>query len=166
MRGDMNMKWNSLKRKVAGIAFIFTILLGSGMIFETTAQAQYRDRNWERNRDDRRDRDWNRRQQNERARQWERERRNRDAYVYRAPRTWPYGSYGNYGRSGIGGSSNYEVQKGYRDGLDRGQEDARDRKSFNPNNSSHYRSGNGAYREGFRRGYDQGYRQYANYRRW
>lgn len=164
------MKWSSLKKKVAGTAFIFALLLGSGMMFETTAQAQYRDRdrNWQRDRDDRRDRDgdWYRRRQNERARELARERwersRNRDAYVYRGTRTYPYGSYGNYG----GSASNYEVQKGYRDGLDRGQEDARDRRSFNPNNSSHYRSGNAAYREGFRRGYDQGYRQYSGSRRW
>src|SRR5215212_5807764 len=137
MRGDISMKWTSLKKKLAGTAFIFALLLGSGMLFETTAQAQYRDRdrNWQRDRDDRRDdrsdrqRDWYRRQQIERARQLERERewaRNRGGYVYRSPRSYPYGNYGGYG----GSSSSYEVQKGFRDGLDRGQEDARDRRSF------------------------------------
>jgi hypothetical protein len=49
--------------------------------------------------------------------------------------------------------------------LRRGQEDARDRRRFDPNNSSHYRKGNRDYREGFRRGYAQGYRQYVSYRR-
>jgi hypothetical protein len=49
--------------------------------------------------------------------------------------------------------------------LRRGQEDARDRRRFDPNNSSHYRKGDRDYREGFRRGYAQGYRQYVNYRR-
>lgn len=56
-----------------------------------------------------------------------------------------------------------DYQKGLRDGLRRGQEDLRDRRIADPNNSSHYRKGNNAYREGFRRGYVQGYR---TNRRW
>jgi hypothetical protein len=76
---------------------------------------------------------------------------------------YPY--YGNSSYYGYGNSYGYE-QQGFRDGLDRGQEDARDGRSFNPNNSSHYRSGNSAYRAGFRRGYEQGYGQYGGYRRW
>ena len=64
------------------------------------------------------------------------------------------------------GYNSRDEQKGYRDGLDRGREDARDRRSFNPNNSSHFRNGNSAYREGFRRGYAQGYRQNGYSRRW
>lgn len=146
-------------------------------------RVERQDRDGDRNRSD-----WNRRQQIERAREierarqlaWQRERererlRSRNVYVY--PRTYPnggsyggtYGGYGNYGgyRGGsYGGGNSYEVEKGFRDGLDRGQEDARDRRSPNPNNSSHYRSGDGAYREGFRRGYEQGYRQYGGGRRW
>jgi hypothetical protein len=174
MRGNKSMNWNRLKKAVAGTAVMFTLLLSIGVGLETTAQAQDRgrDRNWQRDRDDRRDNDWNRRQQSQRAREWEWRRqreqaRNRTPYVYRSPRSYPYGNYGGYGGYGGGnGYNNGEVQKGFRDGLDRGQEDARDRRSFNPNNSSHYRSGNGAYREGFRRGYDQGYRQSTGYRRW
>lgn len=143
-------------------------------------QTEQRDRSEQRDRD--RDGDWNRRQQTERAREierarqlaWQREReRERSRYVYTSPRTYPYGGYGNGGyRNGSGyggyggGYNNGEVQRGYRDGLDRGQEDVRDRRSFNPNNSSHYRSGNAAYREGFRRGYEQGYREFGGSRRW
>jgi hypothetical protein len=52
-----------------------------------------------------------------------------------------------------------DMDKGYRDGRDRGHEDARDRRNPDPNNSEHFRNGNGAYREGFRRGYFQGYRE-------
>ena len=59
-----------------------------------------------------------------------------------------------------------EEQKGFRDGLDRGQEDARDRRRADPNNSSHYRNGNRDYREGFREGYAQGYRQYRGRGGW
>ncbi|HEU0174301.1 MAG TPA: hypothetical protein VFV58_08550 [Blastocatellia bacterium] len=58
-----------------------------------------------------------------------------------------------------------EEQKGYRDGLDRGQKDARTNRRADPNNSEHFRNGNRDYREGFRRGYSDGYRQYARYGR-
>ena len=170
------MNLSRVKRVTTGAALGFVFLFSIGVITGTTAQAQDRNRRWDG--DDRRDTaqrdnrdrsDWNRRQQIERAREierarqlaWERERaRNRYAYSY--PRTYGGGyggSYGNYG--GYGGGSSYEVQKGYRDGLDRGQEDLRNRRSPNPNNSDHYRSGNSAYREGFRRGYAEGYRQFG-----
>jgi hypothetical protein len=63
--------------------------------------------------------------------------------------------------------------------LDRGRDDARNRRSFNPNNSSHYRDGDSgyrseygskeayrqAYRAAFRRGYEVGYRENSGYRR-
>jgi hypothetical protein len=58
-----------------------------------------------------------------------------------------------------------EERKGYRDGLDRGEEDARDHKRFDPNNSEHYREGNRFYKDGFRRGYAQGYRAHSRRRR-
>jgi hypothetical protein len=183
-RKGESMKSNLMKRVFAA-AFSFALLIGAGSFLTTTAQAQDRgrDRNWQRDdrRDDNRDRASNwRRQQIERQRQIERERalarqreweRNRS---YRTQRNYPYGGgyggytgggYGNYG-GGYGGQNNYEVQRGYQDGLNRGQEDARDRRSPNPNNSSHFRSGNSAYRNGFVRGYEQGYRQSAGYRRW
>lgn len=69
------------------------------------------------------------------------------------------GSYGGYGNSA-------EAQKGYRDGLDRGQEDLRDRRRADPNNSSHYRNGSREYKAGFRRGYTEGYNQYGRNRGW
>jgi hypothetical protein len=53
----------------------------------------------------------------------------------------------------------YQAEWGYRDGLDRGKEDVRKRRTSDPNNSSHYRKGTEIYREAFRRGYDEGYRQ-------
>jgi hypothetical protein len=58
-----------------------------------------------------------------------------------------------------------QEQKGYRDGLDRGQKDAKTNRRADPNNSQHYREGSRDYREGFRSGYFQGYRQFARYRR-
>lgn len=80
------------------------------------------------------------------------------------------GGYGMYRRNdgyGYGNNGNRaEVEKGFRDGPDRGQEDARDRRRADPNNSSHYKKGSSAYREGFPKGYVQGYRQYGNSGRW
>jgi hypothetical protein len=78
------------------------------------------------------------------------------------------GIFDSTAQARLGGRSSYDRredrQKGYRDGLDRGEEDARDRRRFDPNNSDHYRDGNNAYREGFRRGYADGYRRYARRR--
>jgi hypothetical protein len=66
-------------------------------------------------------------------------------------------------------------QQGYRDGLDKGREDANDRDRFDPNRHSWYRSANRGYdddygtraeyqqryREGFQSGYSEGYRVYT-----
>jgi hypothetical protein len=199
----MNMNWQGLKKGVAGATLAVALLLGSGAILETTAQAQNRDRDWNRdgrrdndrrddnrrdnnrdwNRDGRRDndrrdnnRDWERRRAEERARaiqrtrelEWRRQqelarRRNNgyNGYGYGYPRNYPNGGYIGGGRSY--GYNSYDEQRGFRDGLDRGQEDLRDRRRADPNNSDHFRSGNAAYREGFRRGYAQGYRQYGRW---
>lgn len=70
-------------------------------------------------------------------------------------------------------------QRGYATGLDRGRDDGRTHRSFNPANSSHYRDGDSgyrseygsreayrqAYRAAFRRGYEVGYREYSRGRR-
>jgi hypothetical protein len=85
--------------------------------------------------------------------------------------------YRNRDRYGYGQNA-YRIasENGYRDGLNRGAEDARDNDRYNPEGTSQYKDGkNGhrseygdkeaykqAYREGFRRGYDVGFRQYAN----
>jgi len=175
----MNLQW--LKKGVAGTALALVLGIGGTTVLSTTVQAQDRDHRWH-DRDDHRDRDrnwnrgnngdWARRQQAERERDWAWRQRERNRSVYVAPRVvprvYPYGGgyYGGY-NGGYGGSygGGYEEQRGFRDGLDRGQEDARDRRSYNPNNSEHFRNGNGAYRAGFSRGYAQGYRQYGG-RRW
>jgi hypothetical protein len=141
--------------------------------------------NW--HRDDRNNRDWSRAREIERAREIARAReiqRQRDWQLSqrnRIYRTYPngggyYGGYGNngygnygYGNPGYGGYSSYgsyDQQKGFNDGLTRGQEDARSGRIADPNNSSHYRNGNSLYREGFRQGYAQGYQQYGGYGRY
>jgi hypothetical protein len=203
MKGGLNMRFNRIRKIIAGGAFGFIVLFCAGMISGTTAQAQDRNRDRREDRTERRDntRNWDRgttRQDNARSqdrlrdRNWDRDGdRNRDRRAYAPPRVYTYprgytyprsyggygggygGSYGGYSGGGYGGSyggygGGYDQQRGYSDGLNRGQEDARDRRSFNPNNSSHYRSGDAAYRDGFRRGYEIGYRQYGGggYRRW
>jgi hypothetical protein len=74
------------------------------------------------------------------------------------------------GRYGIGTAA---YQNGYRDGLDKGREDARDRDSYDPVRHSRYRSADHGYnsrygskdryrlvyRDGFERGYREGYGQ-------
>lgn len=87
-----------------------------------------------------------------------------------------YGNQGRYDNRGYGngnyrgysnasyGYNNGELQQGYRDGLNRGQEDARSHRAASPYNSEHFRNGDAAYREGFSRGYNEGYRQSG--RRW
>jgi hypothetical protein len=71
------------------------------------------------------------------------------------------GYYGNDRYYGNSGYNNAEYQKGYRDGLDRGMKDARTNRAMDPNNSSHYRKGNHAYRAGFERGFFDNYRRYS-----
>jgi hypothetical protein len=68
------------------------------------------------------------------------------------------GSYGTYDNRGFG-VNNSDFQQGYRDGLDRGRDDALTHRAMNPNNSSHYKSGSSSYRAGFERGFYEAYRQ-------
>ena len=121
-----------------------------------------------------------------------------DDYRYRdrdRSNTYPYGNdrYGNdrYGNDRYGtdrygypngsnrgyGYNSVPYDNGYRDGLEKGREDARDRDSFDPVRHSWYRSGNRGYnsrygtkdqyklvyRDGFEAGYAQGYRNNGGY---
>lgn len=85
-------------------------------------------------------------------------------YGYNNDRYNDYGNRNGRYNNGSNGYNNFEVQQGYRDGLNRGQEDARSHRSPSPFNSEHFRNGDAAYREGFSRGYNEGYGQYG--RRW
>lgn len=93
-------------------------------------------------------------------------------------RTDPYGRgndpYGRPGDYGYGRNDIYQVaqDQGYRDGYQRGSEDARDGDRYNPEGSSQYRNADRGYRseygnkeeyrriyrDAFRRGYDESYR--------
>lgn len=105
-------------------------------------------------------------------------------YPYGNGNNYPYGNNDRYGNERYGnrypanGSNRYgynsvPYDNGYRDGLEKGREDARDRDSYDPVRHGWYRSGNRgydnrygtrdqyklAYRDGFEAGYDQAYRQ-------
>ena len=87
--------------------------------------------------------------------------------VYPSSPSYP-GSYGRYG-----GYSNYAVQNGVNDGYEKGLEDARRNRSFDPLRHDWYRSGDrhyesqygskdqykDLYRQGFRDGYDRGFQE-------
>ncbi|MBS1787308.1 MAG: hypothetical protein JST85_06290 [Acidobacteria bacterium] len=73
-----------------------------------------------------------------------------------------YGNRGNYGNGDYRYNNNADFQRGYRDGLDRGREDAQSRRAMTPNNSIHYRNGSQAYRAGFERGFYESFRRYSN----
>jgi hypothetical protein len=92
------------------------------------------------------------------------------------PRRTPSGTYPSPDRDpnsrGRYGYENVPFDNGYRDGYDKGLEDARDNDRFDPTRHGRYRSGDrgydrrygskeeykSAYREGFRSGYEEAYR--------
>jgi hypothetical protein len=174
---------NSFRKSIVSLALAGSFILGVGAI--STANAQ--DWRWERQRRIEQQRRW---EQIQRQREYERRRnygyygdrnrngvndryeidRNRNGVAdgYESGRygrnNGYYGNDGYYGNRGYG-ANDYEYQKGYRDGLDRGRKDAQTNRAMTPNNSSHYRSGNQSYRAGFERGFYEAFRQYSG-RRW
>jgi len=112
--------------------------------------------------------------------------------VPRAPYGTPGGYYPNqnrypdpyYGTSAPYGGGGYTYNAAYpngvNDGIEKGREDARKHRSFDPLRHSWYRSGDrhyrneygpkqqyqNAYRQGFQEGYDRGYREIGGGYRW
>ena len=177
----------NLKKGVLSLAIAGGLFLGAGAFTNANAQGrrweQHRNDNHQRreyrndrNHDGINDRFETRRGRIDINRNGIPDRVERNRY-YRNNRNYGYYNYGypGYGYNNYGYNNGYygynngygynsaEYQKGYRDGLDRGQEDARDHRRPTPNNSEHFRNGNSVYREGFSRGYNVGYNQY---RRW
>ncbi len=158
-----SMNFQKIKKYVVALALTAGFVIVPGLSSLSEAQAQGWWRYGQNRRDDRRDdRRDNRRDRRDDRRddRWDREHdrwhdrndRRNDRWDDRRDDRYRY--------------DNREVEKGYRDGLDRGQKDAKTRRIADPNNSSHYRKGNEAYRDGFRRGYAVGYRQFDQRRRW
>jgi hypothetical protein len=85
--------------------------------------------------------------------------------------------YGNTYPNRNGGYGSVPFDNGYRDGLEKGREDARDRDSYDPVRHSWYRNGDRGYnnrygtretykftyRDGFEAGYEEGYRALRGY---
>ena len=103
--------------------------------------------------------------------------RDRDSGIY--DRSYPNDgrTYPNDRNRGGYGYNSVPFDNGYRDGLEKGREDARDNDSFDPVRHSRYRSGDRgynsrygtresyklAYRDGFESGYEQAYRASRGY---
>lgn len=147
---------------ILGIALAFGAIGATGL----TAQAQQRNGRWDRNNDWRRDdNDNDRRWRNRRNERLHGRGYNNGRYGYPGNNNGRYGN-GRYSNNGAYGNygSNYELNRGYQQGLSTGSSDARRGQSYNPQRSRYYRNASSqAFLQGFVRGYDQGYRQYAGY---
>ena len=107
------MKINLLTKRVLGFVFGLSLLLGVGMTASSTAQAQYRDPNWQREQI-RRQREWEREQ---RRRQRDSNRDWRNNGRYNDPYNDPYG---------YGGSAQLRqtaLNAGYNEGIKEGRKD-------------------------------------------
>jgi flagellar biosynthesis/type III secretory pathway protein FliH len=96
-------------------------------------------------------------------------------YAQQGPYSRPQGPYGQQGGYGTYGNGAYSpaFDNGARDGYEKGQEDARKNRSFDPPRHSWYRSGDrhferrygsreiykDVYRRGFQQGYERGFRE-------
>ena len=157
------MKFNGLTKKVLGVVFGLSLLLGIGMTSSTTVQAQYRDSQWQRD-------------QIRRQREWEREQRRRQR---QAQRDWRYDRNGRYddNYSNYGGNQQMRqnaLNAGYNEGIKEGRKDRNNGDRFEYRDEEDFRNANTGYssrfgdrqvyaqyfREAFINGYTDGYRGY------
>ena len=151
------MKINLLTKRVIGVVFGLSLLLGIGMTASSEAQAQYRDPSWQR-------------EQNRRQRDWEREQRRRQRQAQRDSRY-------DDNRYGYGGSNQLRqtaLNAGYNEGIKEGRKDRNNGDRFEYRDEEDYRNANTDYssrlgnrdlyqqyfRQGFVNGYSDGYRGY------
>ena len=156
------MKTNLLTKRVLGIVFGLSLLLGVGIMTSSEAQAQWpQDSTWQR-------------EQLRRQREWEREQRRRQR---EAQSDWRYDNdrYGN-DRYGYGNSQLRQtaLNAGYNEGIKEGRKDRNNRERFEFRDEEDYRNANTDYssrlgnralyqqyfRQGFQNGYTDGYRGY------
>ena len=157
------MKINLLTKRVIGVVFGLSLLLGIGMVSTSEVKAQWQDPNWQR-------------EQIRRQRQYEREQRRRQREYRRDDRYNRDGryedNYGNYGGS-------YQLRQtalnaGYNEGIKEGRKDRSRGDRFDYRDEEDFRNANTDYssrlgdrrlyqqyfREGFVNGYTDGYRGY------
>lgn len=179
-QGGSEMNSTQSKGKFGGLILALFVLLGVSTISATTAQAQWR-------RDDQnRDRDYRRNRDGDNDRDDRNDRRDRNRRDYRNDRyrsgNWRndgyYGRNGNYGNYGNYGYNGYQaaLSQGYQAGINTGASDAQRGQSYSPQRSHYYRNppsydsynrgqSQQAFREGFVRGYAEGYQRYGGYNR-
>lgn len=158
------MKTNMLTKRVIGVVFGLSLLLGIGIASSSEAQAQWRNPQWERQQQ---------REQIRRQREWEREQRRRQRQSRRDDRyDRNYDGYPNYGGS-------YQLRQtalnaGYNEGIKEGRKDRSNGDRFDYRDEEDYRNANTDYssrfgsrdlyaqyfRLAFVNGYSDGYRGY------
>ena len=157
------MKINMLTKRVIGVVFGLSLLLGIGMTSATQVHAQYRDSQWQRD-------------QIRRQREWEREQRRRQR---QSQRDWRYDRNGRTddGYGYYGGSHQLRqtaLNAGYNEGIKEGRKDRNNGDRFDYRDEEDFRNANTGYssrfgdrqlyaqyfREAFINGYTDGYRGY------
>ena len=149
------MKTSLLTKKVIGVVFGLSLLLGIGMTPSSEAQGQWQDPNWQR-------------EQRRRQRDWEREQRRRERQDRRD------GRYDDYRYGGSYDLRQTALNAGYNEGIKEGRKDRNDGNRFDYRDEEDYRNANTDYssrlgsralyqqyfRQGFINGYSDGYRGY------
>ena len=157
------MKINMLTKRVMGVVFGLSLLLGIGLASSSEAQAQYRDPQWQR-------------EQMRRQREWEREQRRRQR---QSQRDWRYDRNGRNddGYGYYGGSHQLRqtaLNAGYNEGIKEGRKDRSNGDRFEYRDEEDFRNANTDYssrlgdrslyaqyfRQAFVNGYTDGYRGY------
>lgn len=153
------MKINMLMKKVMGGVLGLSLLLGIGIASSSTAQAQYRQDQWQR-------------EQARRQREWEREQRRRQRESNRDWRNDRYNDQYSYG--GSFQLRQTALNAGYNEGIKEGRKDRNNGDRFEYRDEEDYRNANTDYssrlgnkslyqqyfRQGFQNGYTDGYRGY------
>lgn len=162
------MKINMLTKRVMGVVFGLSLLLGIGIASSTEAQAQWRDPQWERQQQ---------REQIRRQREWEREQRRRQRQSQRDGRYDDRYDRNDDGYGYYGGSHQLRqtaLNAGYNEGIKEGRKDRNNRDRFDYRDEEDYRNANTDYssrlgdrslyaqyfRQAFVNGYTDGYRGY------
>lgn len=162
------MKTSLLTKKVLGVVFGLSLLLGIGMTSSSEAKGQWQDPNWQREQI-RRQREYERQQRREERRR-EREWRNDDRYRNDGRYDDRYG----YGYGGSFQLRQTALNAGYNEGIKEGRKDRSRGDRFDYRDEEDYRNANTDYssrlgnralyqqyfRQGFVNGYSDGYRGY------
>lgn len=147
------MKINVLTKKVIGVVFGLSLLLGIGIASSSEAQAQYRDPTWQR-------------EQLRRQREWERDQRRRQRRSRDVTDQYNWGGSYQLRQTALNAGYNEGIKEGRKDRSRGDYFDYRDEEDFrNANTDYSSRLGDRElyrqyFRQGFANGYTDGYRGY------